>query len=48
MGQLTYHFKEIHITELLSKYFMLKYSLHIYDGLKVLQPEKPTKMSFLR
>lgn len=43
MGQLTYHFKEIYITELSSKYCMLKYSQLIYGDFNVLHPEKPTK-----
>lgn len=44
--QLTYYFKQICIIELSSKYFMVKYSQHMYGDFQVLHSENHTKMSF--
>lgn len=43
MKQLTYYFKQMCIIELSSKYFMLKYSQHIYGDFSVLHSEKSPK-----
>lgn len=43
--QLTYYFKQICIIELSSKYFMVKYSQHMYGDFQVLHSENHTKMS---